>query len=188
MAAARDRGRRLLRRLLRRSHLGPTLVPASTVSPPPAGVVFEAFDRQGQLRAIAGGGRYDQLLATFGGEAQPCAGFGFGDAVITELLMERNLLPDLQHEVPHPHSMRSILDHQSGFKAAEGCSFWRPRHYGTPHGAQPAPDLQHEVGLFSLVSIIEEIQRLQPCAGFGCGAAVITELPMERDRLPDLQH
>jgi len=62
-------------------------------------VVFEAFDRQGQLRAIAGGGRYDQLLATFGGEAQPCAGFGFGDAVITELLMERNLLPDLQHEV-----------------------------------------------------------------------------------------
>lgn len=37
--------------------------------------------------------RYDKLLGTFGGEDQPCAGFGFGDAVIVELLKERNLLP-----------------------------------------------------------------------------------------------
>jgi histidyl-tRNA synthetase len=64
-----------------------------------AGVVFEAFDRQGQLRAIAGGGRYDQLLATFGGEPQPCAGFGFGDAVILELLQDKQLVPDLPHQV-----------------------------------------------------------------------------------------
>jgi histidyl-tRNA synthetase len=32
------------------------------------GVVFEAFDRRGELRAIAGGGRYDKLLETFGGD------------------------------------------------------------------------------------------------------------------------
>ena len=63
------------------------------------GVVFEAFDRKGELRAIAGGGRYDQLLATFGGEAQPCAGFGFGDAVILELLQDKRLVPDLPHQV-----------------------------------------------------------------------------------------
>jgi histidyl-tRNA synthetase len=62
-------------------------------------VVFEAFDRKGELRAIAGGGRYDQLLATFGGEAQPCAGFGFGDAVILELLQDKRLVPDLPHQV-----------------------------------------------------------------------------------------
>ena len=42
------------------------------------GVVFEAFDRRGVLRAIAGGGRYDRLLETFGGDPTPAAGFGFG--------------------------------------------------------------------------------------------------------------
>jgi histidyl-tRNA synthetase len=57
------------------------------------GVVFEAFDRKGVLRAIAGGGRYDKLLETFGGDPTPAVGFGFGDAVIVELLKERNILP-----------------------------------------------------------------------------------------------
>lgn len=57
------------------------------------GIVFEAFDRKGELRAIAGGGRYDKLLETFGGEPTPAVGFGFGDAVIVELLKERNVLP-----------------------------------------------------------------------------------------------
>lgn len=75
-------------------------VPTDSVWHRRAGVVFEAFDRQGQLRAIAGGGRYDQLLATFGGEAQPCAGFGFGDAVILELLQDKQLVPELPHQVP----------------------------------------------------------------------------------------
>jgi histidyl-tRNA synthetase len=60
------------------------------------GIVFEAFDRKGQLRAIAGGGRYDKLLESFGGEPTPAAGFGFGDAVIVELLKERNILPSFE--------------------------------------------------------------------------------------------
>ena len=58
------------------------------------GAVFEGFDRSGTLRAICGGGRYDKLLETFGGEAMPAVGFGFGDAVIVELLKMKNLLPD----------------------------------------------------------------------------------------------
>eukprot|EP00667_Euglena_gracilis_P009901 EG_transcript_10079 len=57
------------------------------------GTVFEGFDRSGQLRAIFGGGRYDKLLETFGGEAMPAVGFGFGDAVIVELLKMKDLLP-----------------------------------------------------------------------------------------------
>jgi len=60
------------------------------------GIVFEAFDRKGELRAIAGGGRYDKLLETFGGEPTPAVGFGFGDAVIVELLKERNVLPTFE--------------------------------------------------------------------------------------------
>lgn len=60
------------------------------------GIVFEAFDRKGELRAIAGGGRYDKLLETFGGEPTPAVGFGFGDAVIVELLKERDVLPSFE--------------------------------------------------------------------------------------------
>ena len=58
------------------------------------GIVFEGFDRSGELRAICGGGRYDKLLESMGGEAMPAVGFGFGDAVIVELLKMKNLLPD----------------------------------------------------------------------------------------------
>jgi len=57
------------------------------------GTVFEGFDRSGQLRAIFGGGRYDRLLESFGGEAMPAVGFGFGDAVIVELLRMKGLIP-----------------------------------------------------------------------------------------------
>ena len=58
------------------------------------GIVFEGFDRQGQFRAIMGGGRYDALLESFGDEKIPAVGFGFGDAVIVELLKSKSLLPD----------------------------------------------------------------------------------------------
>ena len=58
------------------------------------GIVFEAFDKTGELRAICGGGRYDKLLESMGGEALPAVGFGFGDAVIVELLKIKGLLPD----------------------------------------------------------------------------------------------
>lgn len=54
------------------------------------GIVFEAFALQGNLRAIAGGGRYDRLLADLSdGDADlPAVGFGVGDAVLLELLKE----------------------------------------------------------------------------------------------------
>lgn len=61
------------------------------------GIVFEAFDRKGELRAIAGGGRYDKLLETFGGDPTSAVGFGFGDAVIVELLKERKVLPSFEN-------------------------------------------------------------------------------------------
>ncbi|KAF2289884.1 hypothetical protein GH714_039018 [Hevea brasiliensis] len=63
------------------------------------GIVFEGFDREGKLRAICGGGRYDRLLSTFGGDDIPACGFGFGDAVIVELLKEKGILPELSLQV-----------------------------------------------------------------------------------------
>jgi histidyl-tRNA synthetase len=57
------------------------------------GVVFEVFDAGRTLRAICGGGRYDNLLDAVGGVSLPAVGFGMGDVVLGELLKDRNLLP-----------------------------------------------------------------------------------------------
>ena len=65
------------------------------------GVVFELFDRQGELRAICGGGRYDRLLELVGGEPLPATGFGMGDVVLGELLADRGLIPTFQRELDY---------------------------------------------------------------------------------------
>ncbi|MBI5384829.1 MAG: ATP phosphoribosyltransferase regulatory subunit [Verrucomicrobia bacterium] len=59
------------------------------------GTVFEAFDKKGEFRAIAGGGRYDNLVKLIsGGKVDlPALGFGMGDVVLLELLKARKLLP-----------------------------------------------------------------------------------------------
>ena len=59
------------------------------------GVVFEAFDRKGEFRAIAGGGRYNNLVKLIsGGKVDlPALGFGMGDVVLLEILKARGLLP-----------------------------------------------------------------------------------------------
>lgn len=57
------------------------------------GIVFELFDAKGELRAICGGGRYDNLLQALGGVDLPALGFGMGDVVLGELLRDRGLLP-----------------------------------------------------------------------------------------------
>jgi len=64
------------------------------------GIVFEAFDTRGQFRAICGGGRYDNLISSLfvdGTDTDiPGVGFGFGDAVIEELLRSKELLPSFK--------------------------------------------------------------------------------------------
>jgi histidyl-tRNA synthetase len=57
------------------------------------GVVFEVYDKGQNLRAIAGGGRYDNLLSSLGGPPLSGVGFGMGDVVLMDLLREKNRLP-----------------------------------------------------------------------------------------------
>lgn len=59
------------------------------------GFVFEAFDRKGELRALAGGGRYDDLVQKLGGPAFPAVGFAIGDMTFALLLEQRGLTPTL---------------------------------------------------------------------------------------------
>jgi histidyl-tRNA synthetase len=65
------------------------------------GTVFEAFDRKGEFRAIAGGGRYDNLVKLISGGkvSLPALGFGMGDVVLLELLKARGLLPKFDANV-----------------------------------------------------------------------------------------
>ena len=59
------------------------------------GVVFEVFDRSGEFRAIAAGGRYDTLLKNLGDIDLPALGFGMGDMVLGEILKAKNWQPPL---------------------------------------------------------------------------------------------
>ena len=52
------------------------------------GAVFEVFDSNKGMRAVAGGGRYDQLVKLIGNVDMPACGFAMGDMVITDLIRE----------------------------------------------------------------------------------------------------
>jgi histidyl-tRNA synthetase len=73
------------------------------------GVVFEIFDRAGALRAIAGGGRYDNLISQLsdGAVALPAVGFAMGDVVLGELIREK---PEVFARLTERVSEQSALD------------------------------------------------------------------------------
>ena len=57
------------------------------------GPVWEVFDKQGELRSLFGGGRYDNLIAATGGQPMPACGFGAGDVTMSLLLDSLNRWP-----------------------------------------------------------------------------------------------
>ncbi|HZT22611.1 MAG TPA: histidine--tRNA ligase [Verrucomicrobiae bacterium] len=95
------------------------------------GVVFEAFDAQGEFRALAGGGRYDNLVKLIsGGRVDlPALGFGMGDVVLRELLQARGLLPPfdsgtdvfvlIEREDLRPQSLRLVQELRAAGYAVE---------------------------------------------------------------------
>jgi histidyl-tRNA synthetase len=95
------------------------------------GVVFEAFDQKGEFRAIAGGGRYDNLVKLMsGGKVDlPALGFGMGDVVLLELLKARGLLPQfdagvdvfclIEEEALRAESLKLITELRAAGKVVE---------------------------------------------------------------------
>jgi histidyl-tRNA synthetase len=73
------------------------------------GVVFELFDRAGELRAIAGGGRYDNLVSQLSDAAVslPAVGFAMGDVVLGELIKEK---PEISSRLAEAVNRQSALD------------------------------------------------------------------------------
>ena len=71
--------------------LDPTLARGQTYY---TGIVFEIFDISKENgRALAGGGRYDNLLEMFDVEPIPAVGFGMGDITIRDFLETHKLGP-----------------------------------------------------------------------------------------------
>jgi len=60
------------------------------------GTVFEARDVGKSMRAILGGGRYDNLVSDVGGDPLTGVGFAMGDVVLPLILSDYDLLPKLQ--------------------------------------------------------------------------------------------
>jgi histidyl-tRNA synthetase len=60
------------------------------------GMVFEVYDTNtANPRAMFGGGRYDGLMALFGGDSIPSVGFALGDVTLSDFLKTHGLLPQL---------------------------------------------------------------------------------------------
>ena len=86
---------------------------------------------QGEFRAIAGGGRYDNLVKLIsGGKVDlPALGFGMGDVVLLELLKARGLLPKFDStmdvfvligdEALRPQSLKLVQDLRAAGYAVE---------------------------------------------------------------------
>lgn len=65
------------------------------------GTVFEIFDRSEKMRAMCGGGRYNNLLKAFSGVEIPACGFGMGDVVLGEILAEKGMIPEYTKNIDY---------------------------------------------------------------------------------------
>jgi histidyl-tRNA synthetase len=65
------------------------------------GIVFEVYDEGLNMRAVAGGGRYDNLLANLGGQSLSGVGFGMGDVVLADLIAEKGLMPSGKNQLDY---------------------------------------------------------------------------------------
>ncbi len=82
------------------------------------GTVFEVHEAAGKERAIAGGGRYDNLVELLGGPPTAAVGIAMGDVVIRLVLEERGLLKAAESYLPRPDVFVVAA-------AGEGAASWR---------------------------------------------------------------
>ncbi|MCD6127073.1 MAG: histidine--tRNA ligase [Methanomicrobia archaeon] len=57
-------------------------------------MVFEVYDKKKEMRSLFGGGRYDDLVESFGGEHTPAVGFGMGDVVLELMMKKEGVWPE----------------------------------------------------------------------------------------------
>jgi histidyl-tRNA synthetase len=81
--------------------------------------VYEIWDRRREFRAIAGGGRYDDLTVALGGDPLPGVGMAMGDAVLTLLLRREAKLPEAGRELDAFVAWYSEAEQAEGIRLAQ---------------------------------------------------------------------
>jgi histidyl-tRNA synthetase len=130
------------------------------------GVVFEVFDRSGEFRAIAGGGRYDTLLKNLGGVDLPALGFGMGDVVLGEILKAKQWVSLTSYNRP-------------GLFVAIADENFRPR------AMKLIQDLR-ELAPWPVHYSIQPVKlgkQLQQAEDLGCCFAVVVDAEIEKDQI-----
>lgn len=94
------------------------------------GFVFEAFEKSGKSRSLAGGGRYDHLVKKLGGPELAATGFGMGDVTLTDFLKEKNLLPQEKMAIDIYTIIGGELERK---RALASISFLRERGYSVDY-------------------------------------------------------
>ena len=89
------------------------------------GIVFECYDKDESLRAIFGGGRYDNLVELFKGMKEPATGFAIGDVTLQLLLEKKGLWPKPEKEIDY---YIANVDEASRKKAVEIADRLRKRY------------------------------------------------------------
>lgn len=105
------------------------------------GTVFECFAKVGELkRSIFGGGRFNDLIETFGGGKVGAVGFAISDVVIMELLKQLNKLPILS-SLP-TQVLVTIFSSQFSDKSIDLCT--KLRNQGVNTEIYPDPEAKLE--------------------------------------------
>jgi histidyl-tRNA synthetase len=81
--------------------------------------VFEIHEATGAERAIAGGGRYDNLIESFGGPKLPACGFGMGDVVLANILRDKGLLNPSEEYLPRPDAFVIAADDDAAARVSK---------------------------------------------------------------------
>jgi len=123
------------------------------------GAVFEAFDKKGEFRAIAGGGRYDNLIELIsGGKTDlPALGFGMGDVVLLELLKARGLLPKFDSQVDYFYLIEDEALRDASLARVQ---HWRDQGRAVEYPLTPArPDKQFKRAQELKASFLLKLER-----------------------------
>jgi len=108
------------------------------------GVVFEVHQFAQELRAIAGGGRFDNLLHDFGGPKLPATGMGMGDCVLGILLEEKGLIPK-ELSTQHLDYFVALADKVFSTKVYEITAQLRRRNFSANFSYKPLAGLSKQL-------------------------------------------
>ncbi len=108
------------------------------------GIVFEVHAVGSELRAICGGGRFDNLLRDFGSPLMPATGMGMGDCVLEILLCEKGLVPkEIQER--HLDYFVVLADNVFGRILYKLRSKLRRKGFSTEFGYKPSDSLSKQL-------------------------------------------